>query len=57
MRLTPPGSQTVVLDAGNQTLAAGQNYILVVAPPETGTRYFGVSSSRLADQTCWRVRE
>ena len=37
VRLTPPSSQTVVLDAGNQTLAAGQDYILVIAPAATFT--------------------
>lgn len=37
VRLTTSGSQTVVLDAGNQTLATGQNYFLVIAPPAIGT--------------------
>jgi len=37
VRLTTSGSRTVVLDAGNQSLTAAQNYILVIGPPASGT--------------------
>jgi len=36
VRLTNAGSQTVVLDVGNRSFAAGQNATLVIAPPATG---------------------
>lgn len=37
IRLTSTGGATVLLDVGSQTLAAGQNYTLVIAPPATGS--------------------
>ena len=37
IRLTPTGSSTVVLDLGTQTLTAGQNTMLVIAPPAAGS--------------------
>src|SRR2546423_6530834 len=37
IRLTTAGTQTVTLNAGNQTFTAGQNSLLVIAPPATGT--------------------
>ncbi|MDQ2665760.1 MAG: DUF4397 domain-containing protein [Gemmatimonadota bacterium] len=37
LRLTTSGSQTVVFNAGSQTLTAGQDYILVIAPPVSGS--------------------
>jgi hypothetical protein len=37
IRLTTAGTQTVALNAGNQTFTAGQNAVLVIAPPATGT--------------------
>jgi hypothetical protein len=47
IRLTNAGTQTVAINTGNQTLTAGQSYILVIAPPAPGTtalRSFLVSS-------------
>jgi hypothetical protein len=35
--LTTAGTQTVVLSSGNQTFTAGQNAVLVIAPPAAGT--------------------
>lgn len=37
IRLTTTGLLTVLLDVGSQTLAAGTNYTLIVAPPANGT--------------------
>lgn len=37
IRLTNAGSQTVAINAGNQTFTAGQNAVLVIAPPAPGT--------------------
>jgi hypothetical protein len=37
VRITAPGSTTVVLDAGTQTFTAGQRTTLVIAPPATGS--------------------
>jgi hypothetical protein len=37
IRLTPAGTQTVTINAGNQTFTAGQNAVLVIAPPAAGT--------------------
>ena len=37
IRLTPTGSATVVLDLGMQTLTAGENTMLIIAPPATGS--------------------
>ena len=37
IRLTSTGLLTVLLDAGAQTLTAGTNYTLVVAPPASGS--------------------
>lgn len=37
VRLTATGSTTVLLDVGTQTFTAGQNTMLVIAPPATGT--------------------
>ena len=37
IRLTNTGTQTVAINAGNLTFTAGQNAVLVVAPPATGT--------------------
>jgi hypothetical protein len=37
IRITNAGSQTVTLDAGNLNFTAGQNAILFVAPPATGS--------------------
>jgi hypothetical protein len=37
IRLTNTGTQTVAVNAGNQTFTAGQSGVLVVAPPATGT--------------------
>jgi hypothetical protein len=37
IRLTNTGTQTVVINAGNQTFTAGQTGVLVIAPPATGT--------------------
>lgn len=37
IRLTSTGGTTVLLDAGSQTLTAGQNYTLVIAPPAAGS--------------------
>jgi hypothetical protein len=37
VRITAPGSTTVVLDAGAQTFTAGQRTTLVIAPPATGS--------------------
>jgi hypothetical protein len=36
IRITATGSQTVLLDLGTQTFTAGQNSMLVVAPPASG---------------------
>ena len=36
VRLTANGSTTVLLDAGTQTFVAGQNAMLVIAPPASG---------------------
>lgn len=36
IRLTADGSSAVLLDMGSQTFAAGQNAMLVVAPPAAG---------------------
>jgi hypothetical protein len=35
--LTNTGTRTVAIDAGNQTFTAGQNAVLVIAPPAVGT--------------------
>lgn len=35
--LTNTGTQTVVFTAGSVSLSAGRNYVLVIAPPSTGT--------------------
>lgn len=35
--ITSTGSTTVVIDLGAQTLTAGQNYTLVIAPPASGS--------------------
>jgi hypothetical protein len=46
VRITAPGSTTVVLDAGAQTFTAGQRSTLVIAPPATGSttpRFFIVA--------------
>jgi hypothetical protein len=37
IRLTNTGTQTVAINAGNQTFTAGQNAVLVIAPPAVGT--------------------
>lgn len=37
VRLTATGSNTVLLDAGTQTFAAGQNTMLIIAPPAANT--------------------
>ena len=37
IRLTNTGTQTVAINAGNLTFTAGQNAVLVIAPPATGT--------------------
>lgn len=37
LRLTTGGTQTVVFTAGNESLSAGRNYVLVIGPPTTGT--------------------
>lgn len=37
IRLTSTGSTTVVLDVGTQTLTAGQNTMLIIAPPAAGS--------------------
>lgn len=37
VRITNAGSQTVALDVGNRSFAAGQNATLVIAPPATGS--------------------
>jgi hypothetical protein len=37
IRLTNTGTQTVVISVANQTFTAGQNSILVIAPPAAGT--------------------
>jgi len=37
VRITNAGSQTVLLDAGNQTFTAGTNATLVIAPPISGS--------------------
>jgi hypothetical protein len=37
IRLTATGSTTVLLDAGTQTFAAGQNTMLIIAPPAVNT--------------------
>jgi hypothetical protein len=37
VRITNAGSQTVLLDIGNQTFTAGTNATLVIAPPITGS--------------------
>jgi hypothetical protein len=37
IRLTTTGGMTVVLDLGSQTLTAGQNLTLVIAPPAAGS--------------------
>ncbi len=37
IRLTSTGGTSVLLDLGSQTLTAGQNYTLVIAPPASGT--------------------
>lgn len=37
VRITATGSTTVVLDLDSQTLTAGQNYTLVIAPPASGS--------------------
>lgn len=37
IRLTSTGLTTVLLDLGSQTLTAGTNYTLVIAPPATGS--------------------
>jgi len=37
VRITATGSQTVLLDAGNVALLTGQNVVLVIAPPATGS--------------------
>jgi hypothetical protein len=37
VRITNAGTQTVVLDVGNRSFAAGQNATLVIAPPATGS--------------------
>jgi hypothetical protein len=37
IRLTNTGTQTVAINAGNQTFTAAQTGVLVVAPPATGT--------------------
>jgi hypothetical protein len=36
IRLTNTGTQTVAINAGNQAFTAGQNSLLVIAPPATG---------------------
>jgi len=36
IRLTATGTTVVLLDMGSQTLTAGQNYTLVIAPPASG---------------------
>lgn len=37
IRLTATGSTTVLLDAGTQTFAAGENTMLIIAPPAANT--------------------
>lgn len=37
IRLTTTGTQTVAINAGNQTFTAGQNSVLVIAPPAAGS--------------------
>jgi hypothetical protein len=37
VRLTNTGTQTVAINAGNLVFTAGQNAVLVIAPPATGT--------------------
>jgi hypothetical protein len=37
IRVTTTGLTTVLLDVGSQTLAAGQNATLVIAPPTAGS--------------------
>ena len=37
IRLTNTGTQTVAINAGNQTFTAGQNAVLVIAPPAAGS--------------------
>lgn len=37
VRLTNSGTQTVAFIAGSQSFTAGRNYVLVIAPPATGT--------------------
>jgi streptogramin lyase len=37
VRLTNTGTQTVLINAGNLTFTAGQNSVLVIAPPAVGT--------------------
>jgi hypothetical protein len=37
VRITNAGSQTVMLDVGTRSFAAGQNVTLVIAPPTTGS--------------------
>jgi hypothetical protein len=37
VRLTSTGTQTVAINAGNLTFTAGQNAVLVIAPPAPGT--------------------
>ena len=40
VRLTTAGTQTVTINAGNLNFTAGQNAVLVIAPPATGTTTF-----------------
>lgn len=40
VRLTTAGTQTVAINAGNLAFTAGQNAVLVIAPPATGTTTF-----------------
>jgi hypothetical protein len=37
IRLTNTGTQTVAINAGNQTFTAGQSGVLVIAPAAPGT--------------------
>jgi len=40
IRLTNTGTQTLAITAGTPTFTAGQNSVLVIAPPSTGTTAF-----------------
>lgn len=37
LRITSAGGSTVLLDLGNQSFTAGQNYTLIIAPPAAGS--------------------